>query len=295
MNRREFIPLAAAGLLSGTAGFIGGRRAVPEREARSTVHLANATAYTEDLVTPIFESLRASEVAIESKKILLKPNLGGFSSGESASTHPAVVAAAISAFQRLGAAEILIGDAPAAHRDTWALAEAAGYRKHIRDFDRFFVDLNGDDVAPIQGFGNGKPLYLPVTALRADLVVSIAKLRKDQERVADLSMTNLFGLFPGSVYGWSGAGPVGKLAHGMGSAKAAVDLVRAFRRGFAIVDGVMAEGVAGVLAMGRDLVAVDATCCRRMGIDPAQVEYLQLAADREGVVAEDRIQVVRLG
>ena len=30
--------------------------------------------------------------------------------------------------------------------------------------------------------------------------------------------------------------------------------------------------------MGRDLVAVDATCCRIMGIDPEKVEYLRLAA-----------------
>lgn len=31
--------------------------------------------------------------------------------------------------------------------------------------------------------------------------------------------------------------------------------------------------------MGRDLVAVDATCCRIMGIDPEKIDYLRLAAD----------------
>jgi uncharacterized protein (DUF362 family) len=31
--------------------------------------------------------------------------------------------------------------------------------------------------------------------------------------------------------------------------------------------------------MGADAVAVDATCCRIMGIDPAKIEYLQLGAD----------------
>jgi uncharacterized protein (DUF362 family) len=173
MNRREFIPLAAAGLLSGTAGFMGGRKTVPARAAKSTVHLAKVTSYTQDLVTPILESLRSSGVEVAGKKVLLKPHLAGFSSGESESTHPAVVAAAVAAFQELGAAEILIGDAPAAHRDTWALAVAAGYPEHIPNFDRVFVDLNGDDVAPMQGFGNGKPLYLPATALRADFLVSL--------------------------------------------------------------------------------------------------------------------------
>ena len=33
-----------------------------------------------------------------------------------------------------------------------------------------------------------------------------------------------------------------------------------------------------VLVAGRDPVAVDATCCRIMRIDPARIEYLRLAA-----------------
>lgn len=293
MNRREFIPLAAAGLLSGTAGFVGGRRTVPERQSRAMVHLAKVASYSGDLTGPILESLRANGIVATDKKILLKPHLASFTSTDN--THPAVVAATITAFKQLGAAEILVGDAPAGHRDTWALAEASGYRDHIPNFDKVFVDLNGDDVATISGFGNGKPLYLPVTALRADLVVSIAKLKTDKENDVSFAMTNLFGLFPGAVYGWSGLGPVGKLAHGLGSPKAAADLARAFRRSFAIVDGVEAEKSAGVLAMGPDMVAVDATCCRLLGVNPRDVEYLKLAADREGVMAEDRIQVVNLG
>ena len=46
----------------------------------------------------------------------------------------------------------------------------------------------------------------------------------------------------------------------------------------------------GVLVMGSDLAAVDATCCRIMGIDPSRVEYLQRAADRLGVIDETRIE-----
>ena len=47
---------------------------------------------------------------------------------------------------------------------------------------------------------------------------------------------------------------------------------------------------AGVLVMGSDLPAVDATCCRIMGIDPARVEYLKRAADVLGVTEESRIE-----
>jgi uncharacterized protein (DUF362 family) len=61
-----------------------------------------------------------------------------------------------------------------------------------------------------------------------------------------------------------------------------------FRKTFAIVDGIEAlEGYgpllgnrlhAGVIVAGSDLTAVDATCCRVMGIDPEQIGYLTLGA-----------------
>jgi uncharacterized protein (DUF362 family) len=41
--------------------------------------------------------------------------------------------------------------------------------------------------------------------------------------------------------------------------------------------------------MGSDLVAVDSTCCRVMGIDPEKVGYLRMAADL-GHVRPERIQ-----
>jgi uncharacterized protein (DUF362 family) len=108
-------------------------------------------------------------------------------------------------------------------------------------------------------------------------------------------MKNFFGLVPGSVYGW----PKNEL-HYIGIPKSIVELARVFPRSFAIVDGIVGmEGngpiqgtpkPVGVLVMGSDLPAVDATCCRIMGIDPARVEYLQMAADRLGVIEESRIE-----
>jgi uncharacterized protein (DUF362 family) len=48
---------------------------------------------------------------------------------------------------------------------------------------------------------------------------------------------------------------------------------------------------AGVLVMGRNLPAVDATCCRIMGIDPAKIEYLRMAAEANlGNVEESGIE-----
>src|SRR4029077_17360578 len=44
------------------------------------------------------------------------------------------------------------------------------------------------------------------------------------------------------------------------------------------------------LVMGSDLPAVDATCCRIMGIDPAKVDYLSMASENLGNVEESRIE-----
>jgi hypothetical protein len=46
----------------------------------------------------------------------------------------------------------------------------------------------------------------------------------------------------------------------------------------------------GFLAMGTDLPSVDATCARIMGLDPAKVPYLSIAAEFLGNVDERRIE-----
>src|SRR5262249_50060813 len=209
-------------------------------------------------------------------------------------TDVAVVEAAYHVFRELGAAEVSIGEGPGHRRDTYALAELAKYRSLIPKFDDVFTDLNRDDVSPVEQFADRDRIYLPNTALRADLIVSLAKMKTHHWAGATLSMKNYFGLVPGSIYGW----PKNELHH-VGIPTSIVELTRIFRRSFAIVDGIVGmEGngpiqgtpkPAGVLVMGSDLPAVDATCCRVMGIDPAKVEYLQMAGDRLGVVEEARI------
>jgi uncharacterized protein (DUF362 family) len=46
-----------------------------------------------------------------------------------------------------------------------------------------------------------------------------------------------------------------------------------------------------VIVSGRDPVAVDATCCRIMQIDPSRIGYLTLAGGLEGI-AEENIQQI---
>ncbi|PYT11174.1 MAG: hypothetical protein DMG59_27135, partial [Acidobacteria bacterium] len=127
-----------------------------------------------------------------------------------------------------------------------------------------------------------RSLYLPHTALGADLLVSLPKMKTHHWVGATLSMKNFFGLVPGGVYGWPK-----NVLHWAGINECIADLYRAFPRHFALVDGI--DGMegngpiqgrtrhAGLIVAGSDLAAVDATCCRIMRIDPDKIEYLRLA------------------
>jgi len=270
--------------MAGYAGFAGGQSRSRFRPKGAAVTVVKASSYSGDLAKRMIEGIRACGLDVRDLNILLKPNLVEFDSATCINTHVAFIAAAIEAFRSLGAASVTIGEGPGHRRDTYALAEMARYRTDIPKFDELFTDLNRDDVSPVQGFADRGEIYLPNTALRADLIVSLAKMKTHHWAGATLSMKNFFGLVPGCVYGW----PKNEL-HQVGIETSINELTRIFQRSFAIVDGIVGmEGngpiqgtpkPANVLVMGSDLPAVDATCCRVMGIDPAKIEYLRLAAD----------------
>jgi uncharacterized protein (DUF362 family) len=233
---------------------------------------------------------------VRGRSILLKPNLVEFEPASSINTHPMLVHAAFEAFRAMGAATVRIAEGPGHRRNTLDLAEAAGYFRIVPDFEDRFVDLNLDEVTrvrPTAQFSRIKKLYLPNSALRADLLVSMPKMKTHHWVGATLSMKNLFGVVPSGIYGWPK-----NVLHWAGIEESIADLHAAFPRQFAIVDGIVgmegngpiqgAAKHAGVLVAGSDPVAVDATCCRIMKIDPFQIQYLRLASGRPGTHITER-------
>jgi len=286
MTRRQFIPLAG---IAATASYASIKLQKPAKlsdgpAGNSAVAIIRARSYSEDLVSRMLEGVRQTGLDVRGKRVLLKPNLVEFESSTVINTDATIIAAAVELFHRLGASDVRIGEGPGHRRDTLDLADDARYRSTIPKFESIFTDLNRDDVSPVKGFADEPEFYFPNTVLGADLIVSLAKMKTHHWAGATLSMKNLFGLVPGAIYGW----PKNKL-HYIGIPRSVVELSRHFRNTYAIVDGVVGmEGngpiqgtpkPAGVLVMGHDLVAVDSTCCRIMGIDPEKVEYLRMAAD----------------
>ena len=264
----------------------------------SRVAIRRAVNYQQDLPAVIYQTLRVFELPVKGKTVLLKPNLVGFDPLCEMNTHPYVIAATRESFLRLGAAQVLIGDGPAMDRDTEAIIESVRLREFTGPLGGIFVDLNLDDVKRVVLSTHAsrlKELYLPKTALGVDFLVSMPKLKTHHWAGVTLSLKNMFGIVPGSCYGWPK-----NVLHWAGIDKSILDINAALRPDFAIVDGIVGmEGngpiqgtpkPCGVLVLGDDPVAVDATCCRVMGLRPEKVKYLNAAGTLLGHVDAAKIQ-----
>lgn len=264
----------------------------------SRVMIRRAADYQQDLLAIVYESLREFHLPVRDKTVLLKPNLVGLDPQGVMNTHPAVIGAAREAFLKLGAARVLIGDGPAMDRDTRAIVESVRLLEFTGKLNSDFCDLNLDDVERVQLETRAtrlKELYLPKTVLGVDFLVSMPKLKTHHWAGVTLSMKNLFGIVPGSCYGWPK-----NVLHWAGIDGSILDINAAARPDFAIVDGILGmEGNgpiqgnpkhAGVLLFGDDPVAVDATSCRVMSLLPEKVAYLRRAGTMLGQLEVAKIQ-----
>jgi uncharacterized protein (DUF362 family) len=298
LTRREFlgaIPLAAYAAACARVPYKQADFAIP---AQSEVALLPVSDYGAGVADAIARGLDLLRPALQGRRVLLKPNLVEYEAGAMINTHPAVIAGAIEAFRRAGAREIVVGEGPGHRRDTEYLLAASGLSDYLRELRVPFIDLNLDDVRPVtlrSRFMGLDELMLPVEVLKSDFVVSMAKLKTHHWAGMTAAMKNLFGVVPGAVYGWPK-----NFLHFRGIDSSILDLNATIRPAFAIIDAVIAmEGdgpimgtprKCGFLAMGSDLVAVDATCARIMGLDPGKIRYLREASRYLGNMDAERLR-----
>jgi uncharacterized protein (DUF362 family) len=264
----------------------------------SRVAIVRSAGYDRDLAALLFDALREFDLPVTGKKVLLKPNFVEPDPEGIINTHPAVVAAVREAFLRRGAASVRVAEGPGHERDTESIVETIRLREYLGPLQDLFVDLNLDEVHAVDlrtRASRLKRLYFPRTVLEADYIVSLPKLKTHHWAGVTLSLKNMFGIVPGCCYGWPK-----NVLHWAGIAGSILDINSTVRPDFAIVDGIIGmEGngpiqgtpkASGVLILGNDAVAVDATCARVMGLAPERIDYLAKAGVLLGHIKPEKIR-----
>ncbi len=268
---------------------------------QETVFLAGHQTYVKDLARTIRDGLHACGFAKDSivgRRVLLKPNMvEPFRDVPQMTTHPAVVVAAVEVFRDWGA-DVVVGEAPGHVRDTDMALEESGIQAALAETGTQFVDLNYEDVVWTANRGGACPLdgfFFPQSVASADVVVSLPKLKTHHWVGITAAMKNLYGTLPGIKYGW----PKNVLHHA-GIPETVFDINASLPETIAIVDGIVCmEGDGpimgtpkhlGLIAVGTNLPALDATLARIMGLDARRISYLALAADRLGPICPGKIR-----
>lgn len=301
---RRTLLLSAAGTVVtlGLGAWVRRRTGIGRRgHGKYPVFIAKGQSYGSDLVRTIRDGLSACGLTADrfrNKHVLLKPNMVEPSrAAPHMTTHPTMVLAAAEVFLQCGA-KVTVGEAPGHLRDTELALLESGIGEAIESMKLPFADLNYEEVAPWKNRGRASALtqiWFPSTVRQADWIVSMPKMKTHHWVGVTLSMKNLYGTIPGIKYGW----PKNVLHH-QGIPQTVFDINATLPSTLAIVDGIECmEGDGpimgspkqmGLVAVGPNPTSVDATLSRIMGIDPARVSYLQLAANRLGRIDVDGIE-----
>lgn len=223
---------------------------------------------------------------VAGKRILVKPNLIDNIDSHPASTAPQVIGATVDLLDKLGAEEIVVGDGSGFRRDLGSVADAVGLTPVLEKRNVPLVDLNYDDPKPVRTRGGWflktNEIWLPRHVREADLIISVPKLKTHHWAEVSLSLKNLFGIVPGIRYGWPK-----NFLHFNGISFSILGLYQTVANVVSVVDGIIGmEGDGplfgnpvnhGLLAIGRDPVAVDTTCANLMGFMTDEIFHLFMA------------------
>ena len=219
-----------------------------------------------------------------------------------------------------GSGEWIAPDVPGADttgaqvEDGWA---EAGYRALLTDpelqgIHLDLIDLNIDEAVlttvPDKWHAR-EQFWVPRTLLDCDALIDVPVMKITQDVGMTCAMKNFIGIAPGLKYGW----PKMRGRPGVGPGiphtpqildETIVDLTVLANPVFTVVDAIVAmekdktDRRGGVpvrmntVIAGSDIVAVDATCARLMGLNPDDLEFITLAAhEGMGRMDEDQITV----
>ena len=219
--------------------------------------------------------------------VVVKPNAGHPAPPEaSVNTSPAVVAAVIKELRKARPKEIILAEASAIGCDTLESLEASGIGKAAEDagVDRIIDIKREKDLIKIpirDARSDVTSILLPRFLLEAEHIVNVPILKCHVNMIFTNALKNMKGVVQDKVH---------FQMHQTNLAAAMMDVWSVVKADLSIADLIRpAEGFGphtplpidfGCVVAGKDPVAVDATCCRMIGLDIEKVPYFEPAYER---------------
>lgn len=257
---------------------------------KSTVALIRCDSYRD--ISKLYEAVKrgihllggVESFAGPGETIVLKPNiLAGENPDKAVTTHPSVFKAVAEIFKTSGA-NIKYGDSPAMSRPEKA-AQKGHYHEIAEALGIELADFSTASAVSHPSALLAKQLVLAKGALEADGLVSISKMKTHGLCRITGAVKNQFGCIPGMRKGEYHV----KMPDVFDFSRVLVDINTYLNMRLYIMDGVVAMEGNGprsgdpvdmkALLFSRDPVALDAVCCRLMGLDPKYVPTIQLGQD----------------
>jgi uncharacterized protein (DUF362 family) len=215
------------------------------------------------------------------RKVIVKPNIGTDDvrlhlGRQVALTDPSVLRATVALIRRYFDGDLVIGEA------TTGSSCHDIYRRVGHNLDEFGVRVVDLKDGPFVEFPLPAGLmfnryFMSHEFVDADLIVSVAKMKSHLSTGATLCLKNLFGMTPVAQYGT----PRRYLHAPVRLPRVLVDVAQLFPPSLCVIDGLVGADERewhgppmepGVIVLGNNVVATDATAMRLMGMDP-ELDY----------------------
>jgi len=220
-----------------------------------------------------------------SEKILLKPNLLNRADPDRAvTTHPEVFEAVIKDLKEKGFHRLAYGDSPGHPGSAEKTAELCGLKEVADQHEIPFADFSHSQSVEFVRGRISRKFEISQGVLDSDGIVNICKMKTHQlERITG-GVKNMFGC----VYGINKGASHAKYPDAESFAQMLIDLNLLLKARIHIMDGIVAmegNGPASgtpvkmnVILISEDPVALDATFCRLVDLDPSTIPTVYYGA-----------------
>ena len=308
-SRRYFlrnVTFSAAGVAFGSAITSGSSTALPFLRSPSRVSFVTGTDRREMVYQVLKPFEKEIKKGIRDKQVIIKTNFV-YNGSPLCATHPDAVRGLLDFLKPIYKKRIYVAESTASPLGTKKLFEEYGYIPLLKEYKIKFVELNEQSTSTIRILGKRlQPKQIKVidTFLNPDnYIFSITRLKAHNVVVVTLGLKNMVMGSPLKIYNGIN---YKSLMHGAGPWWLNYNMylvAQKVRPQFTVLDGLVGmegngpiKGTAvehGVALAGPDVLAVDRIGAELMGVDIADIGYLNYCAEAGlGKIERSKIKII---